>query len=129
MRMKDILLIGALATGAILPAEVSAADLSKLTPGLYMPRETGCGFVGGAGTTLFDGHNFSGHYQVCETKPVAGSANTYQSTCIEAQGPDQPTIKDIANNPDRETEKFSISILSPKSFTRDGAAYDYCAAR
>lgn len=106
-----------------------AAELSGLKPGLYVSAKVGCSGLGGAGTIDFDGQNFSGHYQVCRTEALSDAKDHYRSTCIEAQGPDWPTLEDINKNPDKTTEDAKILVISKTAFTKNGARYNYCGAR
>lgn len=114
---------------AALGQSVSAAELGSLKPGLYVSTKVGCSGLGGAGTMDFDGANFSGHYQLCRTQPIQGSADRYRSNCIEAQGPKNRLLSDIDKDPDKVTEDISIRILSTTSFMKNAETYQLCGAR
>lgn len=105
-----------------------ADDRDRLTPGLYVAATVGCEGLGGGGTVDFDGKNFSPHYQACLTQPLAQSAR-YRQTCIEGQGPSYPTTAQIQSDPSKTTRDVTLAVLSEKSFTMNGARFDYCGAR
>jgi hypothetical protein len=105
-----------------------ADDRERLAPGLYVAATVGCGGLGGAGTVDFDGKNFSPHYQACLTQALAQNAR-YRQTCVEGQGQNYPTTAEIQGDPSRTTKDVIIAVLSEKSFTMNGARYDYCGAR
>jgi len=105
-----------------------ADDRDPLTPGLYVAVTVGCDGLGGGGTIDFDGKNFSPHYQACFTQPLPQNAR-YRQTCIEGQGENYPTAARIQGDPSKTTRDVTIAVLSQKSFTLNGARYDYCGAR
>lgn len=105
-----------------------ADDRDRLTPGLYVAASVGCDGLGGGGTVDFDGKNFSPHYQACLTQPLPQNAR-YRQTCIEGQGENYPTTAQIQGDPSKATRDVTIAVLSGKSFTMNGARYDYCGAR
>jgi len=105
-----------------------ADDRDPLTPGLYVVATVGCDGLGGGGTIDFDGKNFSPHYQACLTQPLPQNAR-YRQTCIEGQGENYPTTARIQGDPSKTTRDVTIAVLSQKSFTLNGARYDYCGAR
>ena len=111
------------------PATIALADdRDRLTPGLYVAASVGCDGLGGGGTVDFDGKNFSPHYQACLTQPLAQNAR-YRQTCVEGQGPSYPTTAQIQGDSSKTAKDVTIAVLSEKSFTMDGARYDYCGAR
>lgn len=73
----------------------------------------------------FDGENLSGHYQICRTKKQE-QKHMFSSTCIEAQGPEQPTIADIDKDPDKKTVSQRIVVKSKTEFSVDDIPYEYC---
>ena len=103
-------------------------DRDRLTPGLYVAATVGCDGLGGGGTVDFDGKNFSPHYQACLTQPLPQNAR-YRQTCVEGQGQNYPTTAQIQGDPSKTTRDVIIAVLSEKSFTMNGARYDYCGAR
>ena len=105
-----------------------ADDRDPLTPGLYVAATVGCDGLGGGGTIDFDGKNFSPHYQACLTQPLPQNAR-YRQTCIEGQGENYPTTAQIQGDPSKTMRDVTIAVLSQKSFTLNGARYDYCGAR
>jgi len=105
-----------------------ADDLDPLTRGLYVAATVGCEGLGGGGTIDFDGKNFSPHYQACLTQPLPQNAR-YRQTCIEGQGENYPTTAQIQGDPSKTMRDVTIAVLSQKSFTLNGARYDYCGAR
>jgi hypothetical protein len=118
-----------LCVALIAPAGSALADdRDRLTPGLYVAASVGCDGLGGGGTVDFDGKNFSPHYQACLTQPLSQNAR-YRQTCIEGQGPSYPTTAEIQNDPSKTTREVTIVVLSEKSFTMNGARYDYCGGR
>jgi hypothetical protein len=124
-------LSGCLFLGAALSASANAAladDRGRLTPGLYVAATVGCDGLGGGGAVDFDGKNFSPHYQACLTQPLAQNAR-YRQTCVEGQGRNYPTTAQIQGDPSKTTTDVTIAILSEKSFTMNGARYDYCGTR
>lgn len=105
-----------------------ADDRNRLTPGLYVAATVGCEGLGGGGTVDFDGKNFSPHYQACLTQPLPQNAR-YRQTCVEGQGQNYPTTAEIQGDPSKTTKDVTFAVLSEKSFTMNGARYDYCGAR
>jgi hypothetical protein len=105
-----------------------ADDRARLTPGLYVAATVGCEGLGGGGTVDFDGKNFSPHYEACLTQPLPQNAR-YRQICVEGQGRNYPTTAQIQRDPSKTTKDVTIAILSEKSFTMNGARYDYCGAR
>jgi hypothetical protein len=101
-----------------------ALDIRDLRPGSYIQRPAVCSALGGAGTMTFDGHNFSGHYQMCRTDALGGSR--VRNTCIEAQGPTRPDPKEIDTDPDRTVVEATVSVQSPTSFTISGKQFQFC---
>ena len=110
------------------PNNAFADDRDPLTPGLYVAATVGCAGLGGGGTIDFDGKNFSPHYQACLTQPLPQNAR-YRQTCIEGQGENYPTTAQIQGDPSKTMRDVTIAVLSQKSFTLNGARYDYCGAR
>ena len=108
--------------------EAIADDRDALTPGLYVAASVGCAGLGGGGAIDFDGKNFSPHYQACLTEPLRQNA-AYRQSCIEGQGANYPTTARIEGDPSKTTRDVTIAVLSQKSFTLNGARYDYCGAR
>ncbi|MBS7556400.1 hypothetical protein KHC23_22465 [Ancylobacter dichloromethanicus] len=104
-----------------------AVEISSLRPGVYLPADIGCQGIGGAGELYFDGKNFSGHYQLCRTDPLAWR-NGYRSTCVEAQGADQPKLEDIDKDPDRTTADATIVARSNRAFDYNNTRYNFCEA-
>jgi hypothetical protein len=109
-------------------SSVLADERDRLTPGLYVAASVGCDGLGGGGTIDFDGKNFSPHYEACLTKALPQNAR-YRQTCVEGQGPSYPTTAQIQADPSKTTRDVTIAVLSEKSFTMNGARYDYCGAR
>ena len=101
-----------------------ALDIHDLRPGSYVQRPASCSALGGAGTMTFDGHNVSGHYQMCRTDALGGSR--VRNTCIEAQGPNRPDPKEIDTDPDRTVGEATVTVQSPTSFTMSGKQFQFC---
>lgn len=122
--------LGILCSTAIAMTSLPAlADFSSLKPGLYVARDVGCDGLGGAGTVDFDGVNFSGHYALCRTVPITGQTDRFQSTCIEAQGSNRPSLSDVDSNPDKQITTLTILQKSSQEFVLNGTPYLYCGAR
>jgi len=100
--------------------------LSRLRPGEYASVKVGCAGLGGGGSASFDGRNLSGHYQVCKTTPIPGSANRYLQRCLEGQGANNHTLADIDTNPNASDDQQTIIVNSPTNFTIDGEQYAFC---
>lgn len=107
----------------------ASADFSSLKPGLYVAKAVGCDGLGGSGTVDFDGVNFSGHYALCKTLPITGQTDHFQSSCIEAQGENRPSLSDIETNPNKQISTLTISQKSSQEFVLNDTAYLYCGAR
>ena len=104
-----------------------AAGISDLKKGVYVADVVGCTGVGGAGEMTFDGKNFSGHYQVCRTDPIAAQPRQFQSTCAEGQGSHWPTLAQIDTDPHKTTAKVTLKVTSVQSFVMDHDSYHFCA--
>lgn len=113
--------VGSIVSGA------EAAGISDLRHGVYVADVVSCAGVGGAGEMTFDGKNFSGHYQVCRTEPIAGQPGQFQSTCAEGQGSHWPTLSQIDSDPDKTTAKMTLKVTSAQSFVMEHDSYHYCA--
>ena len=101
-----------------------ALELSDLKKGIYLPKDVGCGGIGSAAQMYYDGSNISGHYQICKTIKIG--SNKYKSTCLEAQGRDQPSLDDIEKSPEKEIFDLNINVKNNKSFMIDKIIYNYC---
>lgn len=101
-----------------------ALELSDLKKGIYLPKDVGCSGIGSAAQMYYDGSNISGHYQICKTMKIGN--NKYKSTCLEAQGRDQPSLGDIDKSPDKEIFNLSINVKNNKSFVINNTEYNYC---
>lgn len=108
-------------------APALALDIKSLRSGSYLPSDIGCSGIGGAGELYFDGTNFSGHYQACHTDALSAK-NRFRSTCVEAQGGDQPSAQDIDKDPDRTTADATIIVKSARAFDYNNTHYQYCEA-
>ena len=101
-----------------------ALDIRDLRPGSYIQRPAACSALGGAGTKNFDGHNISGHDQMCRTEALGGAR--VRNTCIEDQGPNRPDPKEIDTDPDRTVVETTVTVQSPTSFTISGKQFQFC---
>lgn len=110
---------------AFAPLPANAEGIKALEKGFYLPTDVGCIGIGGAAEIYFDGANISGHYQLCKTTKI-DQKNLYKSVCIEAQGPDQPTMADIEKDPDRTAVVQEINVRSEDDFVMNGRAYMHC---
>ena len=110
---------------AFAPLPANAEGIKALEKGFYLPTDVGCTGIGGAAEIYFDGANISGHYQLCKTTKN-DQKNSYKSVCIEAQGPDQPTMADIEKDPDRTTVVQEIDVKSKASFILNKRIYNHC---
>lgn len=124
LAITPLLLAACLGSGAM---DAKAATLSDLKRGVYVADVVGCTGVGGAGEMTFDGKNFSGHYQVCRTDPIAGQPGQFQSTCSEGQGSHWPTQAQIDADPDKTTATVTLKVTSAQSFIMDHDSYRFCA--